>query len=1210
MAGYRLTLKKLAKKYGVDIEGSTYKQVVEEIVKDNVNRASKKMGEISNRRYKQAFQDSINKGIIQLPEYALPLVTVRKASQDGKMITDTLRDTLVRGLRKSIADNPNDTEKAIAQMAQSVSDDMKQYQNVHSKVIAVTEVRSAVDLSKYEYAKELINRNQGKIKVTKKWVHNDHLVKIPRPTHKAIDGEVVPFGQNFSIGLAYPHDPSAKAEDVIGCQCGYQIEVEEMATNEILKELKEGLKVYKEIQVEKVMKSSKASINPATGKPYQIGETKTRADGTKWVKTGTFSWAKAGTADAEEAQKKDTNKDGKVDDKDKKKTTSKKTDTNKKEWTDIEGQSAQDALDIAKVYGEKGIYQLTKGGLLNFLHANGVEDPTIMKWQEKVDKYKEIVADLGKEKNKGVQIQTAGKEEFTDKDFHILHNSDLCGDISSLENKVLKTLNGDVTLKFDENGGLTDQTYDELMQKVDPIRGQHWGAAMTNNTTALAVALVNAPEWKPIDKTQGGQLAKYYQELNDEQYMSALVKGIGLRKFAQDHLKHPDMSREVIPNFYRGMTVDSNQYEQILRGEVDTIELTGCTAVSSFEAVADRYAGSSWTKSFGAGRRSVKLIIERDDYMDNSIGMFHPNVGHFSGGNSNQAFELLSGSPSLYIKSVGMMGGWSVDKSITNHFGKYDKTSKEDWEEKIKNMKGDVSYDKNNGVFIVKTPQGDVSYRTYNRYREALAQNEACARMSEFNDQVRDWCKEFYKNNVEDLFKRVKNNRLDHRNNDNLLHEWHDKMKEEFNKTPMGKKYSDIINSSVKYGYELANEIGAQTHYRPFADGQPDPKEMEKIDSVYENEKYKNYANIRAVKGVDEYLSPWKLKNSYDDWRDNQPSKYAGMTMKMYLNKQKPLEKSYATQMKKTEDEYNDYKAFNNWKESIMDNRNKVMNDVVSQIKQKYGLTDEDMKDITRTNYSGQVVGFHSYYAGLLSERIGTEKSQELKEYLIKLDNSIPSLTSNGISLNRKWSNHFDVKDNPFLTDEMRKSPFIDKSEEYTDNRWEQLLKIRKKYEDAKKNNELSRKYNIANTPHATITKMRDDAVNALKEVRDKQKDYLIDKYNELSDSNLSQDGLNSLKESYKQNTMPRLIRDQIEKVKDELTNDKIYSDLIQEIIKANDKYDELTTVDYIYRGYNEKMADAHKSSKPLELHVVCGRGKKALSASVDDDKGEENGNN
>lgn len=287
MAGFRLTLKKLAKKYGVDIEGATYAKVVQEIINENVARASKKMGNLSNRRMKQAFADSIKDGIVTLPDYAIPNVTVRKGAEDGKMITDTLRDVLTRGLRKAITDNPNDTEKAIAQMQSHIKDTFTTYTTSHAKMIAVTEVRSSVDLSKAEYVRELVARNPNKLRVTKKWIHHDHLVKIPRPTHKAIDGEKVLFNQPFSIGLMYPHDPNAPASEVIGCQCGYQVEVEEMATNEIYKELKSNIRRFAEVR-----KSG-----------YPVGHISHRSDG-DYEKQANGEWVKVTEKKQEKKQEK------------------------------------------------------------------------------------------------------------------------------------------------------------------------------------------------------------------------------------------------------------------------------------------------------------------------------------------------------------------------------------------------------------------------------------------------------------------------------------------------------------------------------------------------------------------------------------------------------------------------------------------------------------------------------------------------------------------------------------------------------------------------------------------------------------------------------------------------------------------------------------------------------------------------------------------
>lgn len=1183
MAGFRLTLKKLAKKYGVDIEGATYAKVVQEIINENVARASKKIGNLSNRRMKQAFADSIEDGIIDLPAYAISNVTVRKGAEDGKMITDTLRDVLTRGLRKAITDNPNDTEKAIAQMQSHIKDTFTTYTTSHAKMIAVTEVRSSVDLSKAEYVRELVARNPNKLRVTKRWVHHDHLVKVPRPTHKAIDGEKVLFNQPFSIGLMYPHDPNAPASEVIGCQCGYQVEVEEMATNEIYKELKSNINRFGEIRVYK----ASASINPATGKPYQIGETKVRPDGTKWVKTGTFSWAKAGTKDAEEAKKKtDTDGDGKAE---------------KKE---IEGQSSKDAEDILGVYGEKGLYQLTRAGMYNLLLAHGVDDPKSLKWAEKVEKVKEITREI--QDGGATTIKTQGKEEFTEEDYHILHNSDLVGNASSLDNTTLHTRNGDVTLKFTKDGGLSDETYDELMQKVDPIEGGHWGSAETDNDTALSVALVNAPDWKPIDQMQNGMLAKYDQQLSDTMYEHCLVKGIGLRKYAQEKLKHPDMSRENVPNFYRGMTVDASQYEQILAGEVDTIELTGCTAVTSFEAVADQYASSQWTKGFGADRRSIKLVIERDDYMDNSIGMFHHNTKGYAHGNKNIAFELLTGSPSFYIKSVQKGGDFDIDKSADSFIGnsdKYDPKAKERYDS-VKNIDIAQAYQPN-GVwgYDIKDQYGNTVIREDSYYRavEFLARLKAKAEIQDLNEKIIQWSKNFYKNNAQDFFSKIKNGRIDHKNNYKVRKEWEDKVEEEWVESDLYKEWNEIRNASSPQ----------DEHFNLDRSELPDKVHREEIDEFFNNASHINYFKKQAL--IDPLFNVLNVNRAsmtkqYDSWRESQDSKKGTLTMKMFLDKRKPLEKSYKTQVDKTEKEYEDFDNFYKWRDQVLRGIPQAKERIASEIQQKYGLTDAEMDNIIDRRSDGSIRDFYSWRVGTLP-KLSSEKRQELKDYLNKVHSSEPRLTTQGIVYG--WGNRFDPADNPYISDELKKSPYFTKSEQYPENRYEQLANMRKNYENAKRENELIAKYDIYNTSNTTITKMRNDTLNALKEIRDKQKDYLVDKYNELSDSNLNQHALDNIKESYKKGSLATPIRDVIEQVRDKLVDDKKYSTLTQELAKTTEKYNELGEVSNIYKDYNNKLASMHKSSRPLEVHVVCGRGKKSMTAGADDQLEEQdNGDN
>lgn len=1183
MAGFRLTLKKLAKKYGVDVEGATYAKVVQEIVNENVARASKKMGNLSNRRMKQAFADSIKDGIVDLPTYAIPNVTVRKGAEDGKKITDTLRDVLTRGLRKAITDNPNDTEKAIAQMQSHVKDTFATYTTSHAKMIAVTEVRSSVDLSKAEYVRELIARNPNKLRVTKKWIHHDHLVKIPRPTHKAIDGEKVLFNQPFSIGLMYPHDPSAPASEVIGCQCGYQVEVEEMATNEIYKELKNNINAW-------VFKAS-AGINPATGKPWQIGDTKVRPDGSKWVKTGTFSWAKAGTQDAQEAKKK-TDKDG----------------DGKKEWQEIEGQSSKDAEDILGVYGEKGLYMLSKGGLLNLLHAHGVEDPKSLKWAEKVEKVKEIAKEI-QERGSATTIKTQGKEEFTEEDYHILHNSDLVGNVSNLDNSVIHTRNGDITLKFTENGGLSDQTYDELMQKVDPIEGGHWGSAKTRNDTALSVALVNAPDWKPIDKMQNGMLAKYDQQLSDGMYEHCLVKGIGLRKHAQEALKNPDMSRENIPNFFRGMTVDASQYEQILAGEVDTIELTGCTAVTSFEAVADQYASSQWTRSFGAGRRSIKLIIERDDYMDNSIGMFHHNTKGYAHGNRNIGFELLTGSPSFYIKSVQKGGDFDLDKSADNFIDKasiYNRKAKDQYNQ-IKDIDLTKIYNPNDYFkYTIKDSNGNVIMHDSN-YRSAvdeIVRVKAQSEVQDLNNKIEAWEKQFYKDNIQDFFNKVKNGRIDHKNNDEIREEWRKKVEEAWQKSDLYKQYSDIKDTAPAY---------CPIDRSAFSDlDLPDEAERKKIDQLYSDPKLLNYYKGRQLLDpVEDVGSTYRMTEQFDRWREAQNSKKGTLTMKMFLDKRKPLAQSYKTQIDKTEKEYKDFEDYYKWRNTELlnaDRMQSIEDKWIRDLLKKYNLQETDLGSNTiRTRENGKKTINPYRIPYRESAGISYDDWGKIRDEFYNVSRAKPVPTQDGIAIAVYG---MEDKDNPYLSSEIIKNPMWQKAknDEYTSRRYSQLHNMRKNYENAKRENELVTKYDIYNTPKSEIQAKYDESQKRYTDIDNKLKDYIVMAYAkkisphvQMTDADISH-----FRQTFDYNPSEgfRKFRDE------EVKQDKEYQKLEKQREEEGTLNGELAYALGVYNEYGDKLADMHKSSRPLEVHVVCGRGKKSMTAGADDQLEEQDNDN
>ena len=938
---------------------------------------------------------------------------------------------------------------------------------------------------------------------------------------------------------------------------------------------------------------AKAGINPATGKPYQIGETKVRPDGTKWVKTGTFSWAKAGTKDAEEAKKKtDTDGDGKAE---------------KKE---IEGQSSKDAEDILGVYGEKGLYQLTKAGMYNLLLTHGVDDPKSLKWAEKVEKVKEIAKEI-QERGGTTTIKTQGKEEFTEEDYHILHNSDLVGNASSLDNTTLHTRNGDVTLKFTKDGGLSDETYDELMQKVDPIEGGHWGSAKTNIDTALSVALVNAPDWKPIDQMQNGMLTKYDQQLSDAMYEHCLVKGIGLRKYAQEKLKHPDMSRENIPNFYRGMTVDASQYEQILAGEVDTIELTGCTAVSSFEAVADQYASSQWTKGFGADRRSIKLVIERDDYMDNSIGMFHHNTKGYANGNQNIAFELLTGSPSFYIKSVQKGEDFNIDKSadsfIKNNLYGYDPKAKEKYAS-VQNVNIAQAYQPNKyWRYEIKDQHGNTVIKQdfYYRAVEDLAKMKAKAEIQDLNDKIAQWSRDFYKNNIEDFFSKIKNGRIDHKNNNKVREEWEKKVEDAWQKSDLYKEWNKIRNAPSPKGYQ--SDLDRSEF--------PDEVYRKEIDEFFNDASHMRYFKRQnLINPLNDVSNSYHMAEQFDRWRESQNSKKGTLTMKMFLDKRKPLEKSYKTQVDKTEKEYEDFDNFYKWRVQVMGEIPQAKKRIASETQQKYGLTDTEMDSIIDRRSDGSVRSFYSWRSGDL-QRLPSEKRQELRDYLNKVNNSEPRFTPYGIVYGR--GDRFDPADNPYVSDELKKSPYFTKSEEYTDTRYKQLVNMRENYKNAKRENELITKYDIYNTPKKEVQSKLDESDNRYDNIRNSMLKYSVDNWLRKQGwdlGNLSPTR-QEIRDRLYENNLYYLSENEREDYKnfrkDLEEKDKGYQELEKQRQEEGALNGELVQVLSIYRDYSSKLADMHKSSRPLEVHVVCGRGKKSMTAGADDQLEEQdNGDN
>ena len=80
-----------------------------------------------------------------------------------------------------------------------------------ARTIARTEVHGAFSESRHEAVKDLEPK-------TKTWLSDIYGDKT-RDSHRAMNGETVPYNEKFSNGLKYPLDENGSAEEVINCRC-------------------------------------------------------------------------------------------------------------------------------------------------------------------------------------------------------------------------------------------------------------------------------------------------------------------------------------------------------------------------------------------------------------------------------------------------------------------------------------------------------------------------------------------------------------------------------------------------------------------------------------------------------------------------------------------------------------------------------------------------------------------------------------------------------------------------------------------------------------------------------------------------------------------------------------------------------------------------------------------------------------------------------
>ena len=263
----KVHLDRLKKKYPGIVSGQKYSEVVKDILFQNNQNVTNSMNRKSNKQWeKLSSKISTKEKRLVLPDLkeVVPdrALGVLKASQDGEMIRDTLRDSLTKDLRQTL-DEFNITgqeayikrrgatagrinPKLVKEYEKKIKGTFDNYtkkdpklcypENVHR--IAVTEVRSAINNSKNLYTNKILEKNPD-IMVKKKWIHNKGLSSKPRRGHLKMDGTTVGANEFFEVEnwvlvkgrpkkvgvtkMKHPHDPDAPPEQVINCNCDYDV---------------------------------------------------------------------------------------------------------------------------------------------------------------------------------------------------------------------------------------------------------------------------------------------------------------------------------------------------------------------------------------------------------------------------------------------------------------------------------------------------------------------------------------------------------------------------------------------------------------------------------------------------------------------------------------------------------------------------------------------------------------------------------------------------------------------------------------------------------------------------------------------------------------------------------------------------------------------------------------------------------------------------
>jgi glucan-binding YG repeat protein len=243
MASYDKKL--LMKKYGWN--GRSMTELMQKIVTQNRVKTAQAVLNSDRRRFEKnlkAMEPKYREKKIVIPDTGNIIKkspTIIKAADQGKIITDTLREKIRKDVLASMVENgitnkngtvnKNVTRTLRAKLNKTFDDytkkdpTFKKPSNVEA--IAVTESRTVMSTVRNEYAKEVSESTQkdGWI-MTKEWIHNRAPGGMPRASHVALSGTRIYLDDLFKIededGVFYtphPHAPVLPASQVITCRC-------------------------------------------------------------------------------------------------------------------------------------------------------------------------------------------------------------------------------------------------------------------------------------------------------------------------------------------------------------------------------------------------------------------------------------------------------------------------------------------------------------------------------------------------------------------------------------------------------------------------------------------------------------------------------------------------------------------------------------------------------------------------------------------------------------------------------------------------------------------------------------------------------------------------------------------------------------------------------------------------------------------------------